>query len=276
MLYATPFSCMKQRHAAALSSPSASSPLLHQAVAPARGVTVHPCARHPNAETIRMSTELKLAEIGLDESGKSTLTLPELMHHMASAKTVALLDSPFINVISESARLTIRSDGTYLTLPNRNSSPQATLSATIALLDAITNSVINPGKDSALALTRAEEALDETSLRCVQIAISRACRSEALEIQVEVAGKSMTIRLPHKSVLTSTQKSRTAEAGEEGEKIRNMRRYIQAISSSGMAALIAKRKAMPIIKAGDRIVLKMARHAKRFLKLRDLALSDRN
>lgn len=223
-----------------------------------------------------MCTELELGAKGLDQSGRSALTIPELLSHMATAKKIALLDSAFHEIGAEQARLAIRLDGTHVVLPNRKIPLEKTLPATATLLDAMVQFSTNPSEESADELKRAEDQFDVMSLKCVQQAIYDACRSEEVELQARIGGKDICIRVPHKAKLPTKNPTEAGVTDEDEDKIQKILRYLDALSSSGMAAFIRWRKAMPKIQVGDKIVLKMSKNTKRFLRLNETSVGSKD
>lgn len=223
-----------------------------------------------------MCTELELGAKGLDHSGRQALTIPELLGHMATAKKIALLDSAFHEIGAEQARLTIRLDGTHVVLPKRNIPLETTMPATATLLDAMVQFSTNPNEESASKLKSAEDQFDAVSLKCVQQAIYDVCRSKEVEIQARLGGKAIYIRVPHKAMLPTRNSLETNATNDEEDKIESIFRYLDAIPSTGTATFIKWTKAMPSIKAGDRIVLKIGKKAKRFLRLNDIPATAKN
>lgn len=216
-----------------------------------------------------MCTELQLDANGLDQFGRSALTIPELLGHMSTARKIATLDSAFQEIGAAPARLTIRLDGTHIVLPKRKSSLEQTLPATATLIEAMARFAANPSEESAATLKRAENQFDPVSLRCVKHAIYDACRSEEMQIQANLGEKTIHFRLPHKAMLPAHKNPTPRVTNGDDDKIKKILRYLDAVSSSGMAALIRWKKSMPNIKAGDRIMLKMSKNPKRFLRLND-------
>ena len=216
-----------------------------------------------------MSTNLQLGIRGLDQLGRSTLTIAELLHHMATVKKIALLDSPFHEIGAEPPRLVIQPDGTHAALPDRSVPLKKTLPATAALIDAMVRFAINPTDESATDVKRAEDHFDPVSLKCVQHAIYDACRSEEMEFRVNLEESPMFFHIPHKTRLFPTKKEVIATNNCEEAKITKIHLYLDAISSNGMAAFIRRNKSTPDVKAGDRIVLRMTRCARTFLRLSD-------
>ena len=223
-----------------------------------------------------MGTELELDGKGLDQSGRSTLTIPELLGHMTTAKKIALLDSAFHEVGAEPAQLAIRIDGTHVVLPGRGTFLDKTLPATATLIDAMVQFSTNPTDESASELKRAEDQFDPESLQCVQHAIYDACRSEEVGIQAHLGEKVIHFRLPHKAMLPTRNSLETNVTNDEEDKIENIFRYLDAIPSTGIATFIRWTKAMPNIKAGDRIALKLSKNAKHFLRLNDIPAAANN
>lgn len=223
-----------------------------------------------------MTTLLRLDVKGLDQFGQSTLTLSELKRHMGSAKIVALLDAAFTDIVSDTPRLVIRHDGTYIALPERALPLQETLSATIVLIDAMTASATNPGEQSEAQLQLAEMEFDEIQLKCVQRAILNACTSEAMEFEARIGEKNMMFRLPHKTTISTPKKTGNPHPRADEIKIKRIRHYLDAISNNGMAAFISVRKCMPSIKAGDKIRVRISTNAKRFLRALDAKTSKRD
>lgn len=217
-----------------------------------------------------MSTDLQLDTKGLDQLKRSTLTISDLLRHFVTAKKILLLDTPFHEIGAAPTRLTIRVDGTYVVLPERRTPLEQTLPATAALLDAMANFAVNPSDESAAELKRAKNQFDPMSLRCVQHAIRAACLSREFEFQANLEGTTISFRLPHRAMLPKRpHPETTASKNGDDDTIRTIRRFVDAISNSGMAALIRRDRGTPNIKAGDRIMLKMTKNSKRYFKLRD-------
>jgi len=215
-----------------------------------------------------MKTEVQLDKRGLDTAGKSTLTLSELVRHLANARTTALLDMALTGPMTEPARLQIRRDGTFVALPDRGCSLEKTLTSTAALLEAMTLAATNPGAATDSKLKNAELAFDKDTLQCVKRAIHDACSSKEVEFQAKTGTKRITIRMPHKSTLSAPQKTTQSPLGRRGA-IEEISPFIDTVSHCGQATYVTKSKTTRTIKAGDRILVKTTGRARRFFLLND-------
>src|SRR3546814_14192270 len=112
---------------------------------------------------------------------------------------------------------------------------------------------MSPGEESEGILERAEMMLGENRSRCVRSAIQKAGTCDAMEFQVRIGERSMTFRLPHKATMTRPTKSGSRPHPNDEIRIKRIQRFIDAVSSSGLAALLTISRRMPSIKAGDKI-----------------------
>lgn len=216
-----------------------------------------------------MATEVLLDKKGLDSAGKSTLTLPELVRHLANARTIALLDMALTGPMTGPAQLQVRRDGTFVVLPERDCSLEKTLTSTTALLDAMTLAATNPGVAADSKLKKAELAFDKDSLKCVKRAIHDACGSEEVEFQINTGTKRITIRMPHKSTLRAPQENRTQPPIGRRGVIGEISPYIDAVSHCGQATYVTRSESTRVIKAGDKILVKITGRARKFFRLDD-------
>lgn len=220
-----------------------------------------------------MTTALQIDTKGLDQFGESTLTFSELKQLMDNTKIIALLDAPFTDIVAAQTRLEIRRDGTYIAVPERTLPLHRTFSATTALIDAMTASAMNPGEESRAQLRLAEMEFDETQLKCIQRSIHEACTSEEIEFKARIGELNMTFRLPHKATITSPQNTGSQSPPNDEIRIKRIQRFIDAVSSSGLAAFLTIGRHMPSIKAGDKIRVRISTNAKRFLRALDAQTS---
>lgn len=216
-----------------------------------------------------MSTEVKLDTKGLDENGESTLTWPELTRHMASAEVLFLFHSACAGSILDPARLSIRRDGTYAVFSERDSDFGQTISSIADLIDAMTVSSVDPGDTAAIQLKKAEMEFDADTLKRIKRTVLDACRSEEIEFQASTGDREIKIRLPHRSTLQAEQKQGDPALGGDKDKIERIRTYVDTVSISGLGTLITRQNTTPAIKAGDKIIVKLCKSAKRFFRLKD-------
>ena len=106
-----------------------------------------------------MNTDLLMHESGLDHAGKSQLSLDELLLHLKNAKAIELLDAAVNGFGSGMTRLSIRNDGTFLTLPNRVSAASSGLEMASVWLMALESHAFNPCDSTRHDLQEAEEKL---------------------------------------------------------------------------------------------------------------------
>lgn len=264
------FFALSERPPHALRLCCASTPShLTQRQARVRAAWLHVPARPSLPENTAMNTEVQLGAKGLDAKGESILTIAELLRHMENATIVALLDSAISGVTADAALLEVRRSGTFLVLPHRATSLEHSMTSTVALINALARVATEPGEEAASELRLAEMELDETSLKCLRSAIYEVCRAEERAFQVAVGTKSMKIQLPHRSVVSNPQIKPDPAPSEDKDKIQQIRPYLDAICATGMATLIKTRNAMPAVKKGDRVLVRMATRPKRFLQLND-------
>ena len=91
-----------------------------------------------------MNTDLLMHENGLDNAGKSQLPLDELLYQMKNAKAIELLDAAVNGFGLGMARLSIRNDGTFLTLSHRGSAASSGLEMASVWLMALEGHALNP------------------------------------------------------------------------------------------------------------------------------------
>lgn len=222
-----------------------------------------------------MSTDLRLDTKGLDQLGRSTLTILDLRRHFAAAQKILLLDFPFQEIGAAPTQLTIRADGTHIILPERKTPLKETLCATATLIDATTSFAANPSEEAASKLKLAQNQFEPMTLRCIQQAIHAACRSREFHFQADLEGTTIYFKLPHKGMLPKKPSQETTASKNGEDTIEKIGHFVDAISNSGMAALIRRDNVTLSIKAGDRILLKISKNSKRYFKLID-ATRDQN
>lgn len=223
-----------------------------------------------------MSTEVQLDTKGLNEVGESILTWPELARHMASAEVLFLFHAACNGFSLDPARLSIRREGTYAVFSERVSDFGQTLASIAALIDAMTKSAVDPGDAAATQLRKAEMAFDKDTLKRIKQTVHQACRSEEIEFQASTGTREIKMRLPHKSTLQAELKQDDSAPSSDKDKIERIRAYVDTVSNSGLGTLITRKSTTPAIKAGDRIIVKLQKTAKRFFRLKDTNSSKKS
>lgn len=208
-----------------------------------------------------MNTDLLMHESGLDHAGKSQLSLDELLLHLMNAKAIELLDAAVNGFGSGMTRLSIRNDGTFLTLPNRVSAASSGLEMASVWLMALESHAFNPCDSTRHDLQEAEEKLGRFTTACLKTAVANFSRSEAVTIPISVDGKIIKIGIPHKATvaaaLNDSAHSTNDHEGENYVTIKEIRHGVEATSTSGIVVLLSPDNKNSEIRSGTKILVKI-------------------
>ncbi len=208
-----------------------------------------------------MNTDLLMHENGLDHAGKSQLPLDELLRQLKNAKAIESLDAAVNGFGSGMARLSIRNDGTFLTLPHRGSAAASGLEAASVWLRALENHALNPCDSTRHDLQEAEEKLGRSVTACLKTAVVNVSRSEAVTIPISTDGRIIQIAIPHEATvaaaLNESAHSADDHEGEHYVTIKEIRHRVEATSTSGIVALINPGKKKSEIRSGTKILVKI-------------------
>ena len=208
-----------------------------------------------------MNTDFLMHENGLNQAGQSQLPLDELLRQLSNAKAIEAIDSAVNGVGQGMVRLSIRREGTFITLLDRDSATSSGLEAASAWLHALERHAVNPCDSTKRDLQEADKQLGQSAANCLRSTIKKICRSKAIEIPLDLDGKIIQIAIPHEAtVAASLNEANHSSDDKEDERyvtIKEIHHCIETTSTSGIVALISPGKKKTEIRAGIRILVKL-------------------
>ncbi|MGY1426487.1 hypothetical protein [Lysobacter sp. A289] len=188
-----------------------------------------------------MNHTIRLYPIGLDEQGRSRLTMAQHadIHAAATAITAlqSTLSSPFVRT-----RLRFSKDGTFLVfsglVPNENLHAQ--LTSIGRLTGAIEAHALDPSSTKANELREAESAFDPAALKSLCNALDSVVRAQSRQLQAHIGDSSVEVRLPHRTQLSLyTQRGRNAPLkSQDAPVVQQVDAVTEVLCEDGLGVLV--------------------------------------